>query len=262
MSDTPVSRLTSFDRPVTALVVGASRGIGLGFVRHLLGNDRVTRVFAAGRNPDTAPELRRLADEHGDRLRLLAMDVTDEASVQAAGRIMVNGQRLDLLINCAGVLHDGDSLSPERRLADIDPRNLLRSFEVHALGPALVAKHFSPRFDRKARAVFASLSARVGSIGDNRLGGWYSYRASKSAHNMIIKNLSIELRRKHRGLICVALHPGTVDTHLSRPFQEGVSDGRLFSVDRAVNQLMTVIDELDTNSNGCFYAWDGQEIPW
>ncbi len=244
-------------------MVGASRGIGLGFVRHLIEDPKVARLFAACREPDSTLELKRLADANAKKLRVLSMDVTDEPSVaKAAAEIANESPRLDLLINCAGVLHDEGALAPERRIAEIEPGRLMRSFEVHAVGPALLAKHFAKLFDRRSRAVFASLSARVGSIGDNRLGGWYSYRASKSAHNMIIKNLSIELRRRYRGLICVALHPGTVDTDLSRPFQEGVPAERLFSVDRAVDQLLSVIDGLVADSNGRFYAWDGQEIPW
>ena len=244
-------------------MVGASRGIGLGFVKYLLGDANVAGIVAACRNPGSARDLAELAESDSKRLRVLPLDVTNETSVAAAAeRTAGESHRLDLLINCAGVLHDGGGLFPERRIAEVDGAKLVRSFEVHAVGPALLAKHFAPLFDRSARAVFASLSARVGSIGDNRLGGWYGYRASKAAHNMILRNLSIELRRRFRGLICVSLHPGTVNTALSRPFQEGVPDGRLFSVERAVDQLMAVIDGLDADSNGRFYAWDGQEIPW
>ncbi len=258
-----MAELTSFSSPLTALVVGASRGIGLGFVRHLINDENVAAVIAACRNPQSASELKQIADANEKRLRLRSLDVTDEESVAgAAAELAGEIARLDLLINCAGVLHRGDAIAPERRLAEVESGKLLRSFEVHAVGPALLAKHLSPLFDQKDRAVFASLSARVGSIGDNRLGGWYSYRASKAAHNMILRNLSIELRRRHRGLICVSLHPGTVDTDLSRPFQQGVPAERLFSIDRAVDQLLAVVDALEPDSNGRFYAWDGQEIPW
>lgn len=258
-----MAELTSFSSPLTALVVGASRGIGLGFVRHLIDDENVAAVIAACRSPQSASELKQIADANEKRLRLRSLDVTDEESVAgAAADLSGEIARLDLLINCAGVLHQGDAIAPERRLAEVEAGKLLRSFEVHAVGPALLAKHLSPLFHRKARAVFASLSARVGSIGDNRLGGWYSYRASKAAHNMILRNLSIELRRRHRGIICVSLHPGTVDTDLSRPFQEGVPAERLFTIDRAVDQLLAVIDGLKADSNGRFYAWDGKEIPW
>ena len=257
------SKLQSFSSPITALVVGASRGIGFGFVRRLIEDANIERMVAACRTPDAAPELSLIAGSSDKPFKIVALDVAEENSVVAAASAIAGEiERLDLLINCAGVLHDGDALAPERRIGELEPAKLMRSFEVHALGPALLAKHFSPMFDRRARAVFASLSARVGSIGDNRLGGWYSYRASKAAHNMILRNLSIELRRLHRGLICVSLHPGTVDTDLSRPFQQGVPAKRLFSIDRAVDQLLAVVDGLEPDSNGRFYAWDGQEIPW
>jgi len=138
----------------------------------------------------------------------------------------------------------------------------VRSFRVNALGALLVAKHFQGFFDRNDRVVFASLSARVGSIGDNRLGGWYAYRASKAAQNMITKNLAIELRRRARGVVCVALHPGTVATDLSAPFRGGVPEEKLFDASRAARQLLGVIDSLTPDSNGGFFAWDGEPIPW
>ncbi len=153
-------------------------------------------------------------------------------------------------------------MQPERRLADVDAEAFLRSMRVNALGPLLMAKHFEPLLRSAQRAVFASISARVGSIGDNRLGGWYAYRASKAAQNMVTRNLSIELRRRTRGIICVALHPGTVDTALSEPFQTRVPPDRLFTPDYAAEKLLAVIESLDADSNGRFFAWDGSEIPW
>jgi len=180
----------------------------------------------------------------------------------AAASVAAETARIELIINCAGVLHDGASVQPEKRLADVTPESLERSFAVNAIGPLLVAKHFEALLPRQDRAVFASLSARVASIGDNRLGGWYGYRASKAAQNMITRNLAIELRRRARGIICVALHPGTVDTGLSRPFQGNVPADRLFAPDRAARQLLNVIDGLRAEDNGEFFAWDGQPIPW
>ena len=153
-------------------------------------------------------------------------------------------------------------MRPERRLADVTPEHLQRAFAVNAIGPLLVAKHVQALLPRRDRAVFASLSARVGSIGDNRLGGWYAYRASKAAQNMITLNLSIELRRRARGIICVGLHPGTVDTELSRPFQHNVPADRLFTPQRAARQLLDVIHGLEPADNGGFFAWDAQPIPW
>ena len=254
--------LASFSRPVRALVSGASRGIGLAIVQELLADPAVERVYASSRQGARDARLAALA-AGGDRLHALDMDVTSEPSVQgAAEAVQHDGGRLDLLVNCAGVLHEGERMQPEKRLADVTPESLARSFAVNAIGPLLIAKHFEGQFDRQHRVVFASLSARVGSIGDNRLGGWYAYRASKAAQNMIIHNLSIELRRRARGIICVALHPGTVDTGLSRPFQANVPSERLFTPARAARQLLGVIDGLAPEDNGGFFAWDAQPIPW
>ena len=150
------------------------------------------------------------------------MDVTAEASVAAAAmQIEEKVQCVSLMLCCAGILH-ADSFGPERRLDDINPSTMHAVFAVNAFGPLQIAKHFSRLFDRKARTVLVNLSARVGSIGDNRLGGRYSYRAAKAALNMVTRNLSTGLKRKHQGTICVAMYPGTVDTKLSRPFQRSV----------------------------------------
>lgn len=257
------SVVSAFQEPATALVSGASRGIGLALVKQLLADCSVEHVFASARHARTTGSLADLARVHAARLTPVDMDVTDEPSVCAAARLVAaRSARLDLVMNCAGLLHDGAGIGPERRLADIDPAHIARSFAVNATGPLLVAKHFAPLFPRRDRVVFASLSARVGSIGDNRLGGWYGYRASKAAQNMFTRNLSVELKRRSRGIVCVALHPGTVDTELSRPFQGRVPADRLFTAERAAQQLLEVVNGLGPQDNGAFFAWDGQPIPW
>ena len=261
MSPHPLS-LASFDRPVTALVAGASRGIGLAFVRHLAAGGRVRRIWAGCRNPATATALAELAAAN-DLVRVVALDITDEHSLaEAALAVAAEQEPLDLVINCAGLLHRSAGPQPERRLADVQLDWLLESFAVNGAGPLLLAKHFEHLLPRRERAVFASLSARVGSIGDNRLGGWYAYRAAKAAQNMFIRTLAIELARRARGVICVALHPGTTDTDLSQPFQANVPAGKLFSTERAVVQLLQVIDGLGANDSGGFFAWNGAKIPW
>ena len=253
---------SSFRVPYTAMVQGASRGIGRELVGQLLADPGAGSVIATCRSIDRAAALQDLA-ARDKRLHLLAMDITDEASVMsAASALRAADTKIDLLINCAGVLHDASGMRPERRLADIDPDHLVRGYRVNAIGPLLVAKHFEALLGSNDKAVFASLSARVGSLGDNRLGGWYGYRASKAAQNMITRNLSIELRRRRPRIICVALHPGTVDTDLSAPFQKNVPPTRLFSTERAAHQLLVLIESLDVDSNGRFFAWDGREIPW
>lgn len=249
-------RLMSFDAPVEALVVGASRGIGAEFVRQLASSPDVKRVWAASRRPDPAPS-------PDGRVHPLELDVCDAQSVErAAAGVGAARATLQLVINCAGVLHDGERMRPERRLADVDPDAMLQAYRVNALGPLLVARHFAAHLPRRERAIFASLSARVGSIGDNRHGGWYAYRASKAAQNMITRNLAIELPRRHRGVVCIALHPGTVDTNLSAPFQRNVPEGQLFTCERAVRQMLGHIDAAGRDDQGRFIAWDGQTIPW
>lgn len=244
------------------LVTGASGGIGHALVSALLDQPAVTQVIAGSRAPEQAPALKHLAAQEPQRVQLLPIDVSDEASVaQAAARLAATGARLDLLINCAGLLH-APGLRPERRLEDVRADGLMRSFAVNALGPLLLARHFIPALTQPRQTVFASLSARVGSIGDNRSGGWYAYRASKAAHNQILRCVAIEAARRAPHLLCVALHPGTVDTALSKPFQAGVAPGKLFTPERAAAQLLGVLDQLRPGDSGRFLAWDGQEIPW
>ena len=244
-----------------ALIQGASRGIGLEFVRQLADRPDVARVVASCRDPASAGALRAL--DGNARVEVLAMDVEDEDSIRAAaGQLSEAVSRLDLLINCAGLLHDGGEMAPERRLDQLDPVNLHRSFAVNAIGPALVVKHFRPLLQTSETAVVANISARVGSISDNRLGGWYAYRASKAAQNMLTRSMAIELGRGARPVTLISLHPGTVDTDLSRPFQRNVPDGKLFSAERAVGQLLAIIDGVTPADSGRFFAWDGSEIPW
>ena len=169
---------------------------------------------------------------------------------------------LDLVFVATGILHDGDTLQPEKTWRSLDPAALRRSFDINCIGPTLVAKHLLPLLRRDRKAVFAALSARVGSIADNQLGGWYGYRASKAALNMTIRTLAIELARRNPSAVCVGLHPGTVDSELSRPFQRGVPADRLFSPERAAAQLLAVIDDLTPQSSGRLFAWDGSEIPF
>jgi len=261
MSDTPSPSL--LPPSAAALVQGASRGVGLALARRLIEQSEVGRVFASCRDPENAGELNALAVTHPERLRMIALDVEDEASIAAAASaVAACSERLALLINCAGVLHAPGGMQPERRLADVDAEAFMHSVRVNTLGPLLMAKHFERCFHARERAVYANISARVGSIGDNRLGGWYGYRASKAAQNMVTRTLAIELRRRSRGVICVALHPGTVDTDLSRPFQGRVPTGKLFSTGEAAARLLAVVQSLREDSNGKFYAWDGSEIPW
>jgi NAD(P)-dependent dehydrogenase (short-subunit alcohol dehydrogenase family) len=195
------------------------------------------------------------------RLELLTLDLRDERTIaSAAEKVGRATDRVDLVINVAGVLH-GPSFGPEKKLAQVEPEALRTVFEVNAFGPLLVAKHFHGFLRHGERAVFASLSARVGSITDNRLGGWYAYRSSKAAQNMITKTLSIELSRLAPAAIVVGLHPGTVDTDLSKPFQRNVPAGKLLSVEESAASMLAVLDGLTPAATGRVFDYRGEEVP-
>ena len=166
---------------------------------------------------------------------------------------------LDLVIATTGMLHDAQQ-NPERALKELDPAALARSFAINSIAPAIVAKHLIPKMPRDRRAVFAVLGARVGSIGDNRTGGWHGYRASKAALVMLVKTIAVETARSRPQAIIVSLHPGTVDTGMSKPFQANVAPESLFTPDVAAGHLLRVIDELTSADSGGHFAWDGTRI--
>jgi NAD(P)-dependent dehydrogenase (short-subunit alcohol dehydrogenase family) len=212
-----------------AVVIGASGGIGSALVDGL-----------ADRGAETVHALSR--SESGSRrpnVRQGRIDIQEEASISAAATAIAEDGPIDLVLVATGLLHD-EGLQPEKTYRSLSSDALARYFAVNATGPALVAKHFLPLLPRQGRAVFACLSARVGSIGDNRLGGWYGYRASKAALNMLMKTLAIELSRTAPDAICIALHPGTVDTALSLPFQRSASS--LVAPNVAAENLLRVIE--------------------
>ena len=245
--------LESFEAPLTAAVIGASGGIGAALVDALTTHPRVDRVFAFARRPEHAPAA----------VATTALDLCDEPSIAgAAALVEAEQKRLDLVIVATGVLHDGDGLAPEKTWRHLEAEALARSFAVNTIGPALVAKHFLPLLARDRKAAFAALSARVGSIEDNRIGGWYGYRSSKAALNMMLRTLAIELGRRNPGALCVGLHPGTVDTALSAPFQSGVPEHKLFAPTRAAERLLAVLDGLEASDSGGLFAWDGARIPF
>ena len=245
-----------------ALIVGASQGIGLGFVRALLQQDNIINIYATYRNPETAGELFALEQQYGDCLKCLQVDITQESQIATAlQQIKDEVHQLHLAIYCVGVLHSR-SLSPEKSLRQIDPEKLIYSFQVNSIGAVLLAKHLMPLFNKSDRSIFAAISAKVGSIGDNRLGGWYGYRASKAALNMFLKTTAIEYSRRCPKTIVVALHPGTTDTRLSQPFQKNVPPGKLFPVEHTVNLLSRVISGLEIKDSGEFFSWDGTQLPW
>lgn len=234
-----------------AVVVGATGGLGAALLAELERDPRYGRLLGLSRNP---------ASPTGGRFVPGYIDVTDEASIEAAAAQAKTLGTVRLVIVASGMLHD-NAAQPERTWAELRPEALMKLFSVNAIGPALVARHFLPLLPRTGRSVFASISARVGSIEDNRLGGWHSYRASKAALNMLLKTFSIELKRRAPSAICVGLHPGTVDTALSKPFQGSVAPGKLFSPNQSAAHLLRVIDQLTPADSGGVFAWDGSRIP-
>ncbi len=242
--------LTSFESPVDALVVGANGGLGHAFVKALLQDGNVRSVNAWSRT--------KWSGEHA-KLTSSALDPCDETEVRDAISAL---DWLTLVIVATGILHDRHGLSPERSYKALDPQHMVESLRINVILPAIIAKHTIPKLPRKERAVFSALSARVGSIADNRLGGWYSYRSAKAALNQIIKCLSIETRRTHPHAVCLGLHPGTVDTGLSQPFQQSMATHhKLFKPAEAVENLLRVIDESRPDQSGSVIAWDGTPVP-
>lgn len=253
-----------------SMVQGASRGIGLEFVRQLLENSKKGHVVATCRNPKEATSLINLKNSFSERLFIQKLDVTDETTIEeSAESVRERYGSLNLLINATGILSIPGVLQPETTLNKVEKSSLMLAYEVNAVGPILVMKHMWPLLKagggngtEREVAVVANLSARVGSIGDNKLGGWHSYRASKTALNQLTKNVSVELGRRKDPVVCILLHPGTVDTDLSRPFQRNVPEGKLFTKEYAVQKLLHIINNAKKQDNGKFFAWDGQEIPW
>ncbi|MCP9839520.1 SDR family oxidoreductase [Synechococcus sp. J7-Johnson] len=237
-----------------ALVVGGG-GIGQALLQALAQRAPALRLWATSRRP--WPAGRVVPPE-----RVLGLDLTDDSSLEAcARRLQEEDVQLRLVINTAGLLHDGD-LQPEKRLQQLQRSSLERLFSVNAYGPALLARSLEPLLPRQEPVHFASLSARVGSIGDNQLGGWYGYRAAKAAQNQLLRCLALEWERR-LPLACVSLlHPGTTATALSEPFRRSVPAEQLFKPERAANQLLDVIAAQGPAHSGRFLAWDGTTIPW
>lgn len=230
---------------------GAAGGIGAAFVRALLDDPHCATVFGGARRPL----------EPAQRFQPFHFDLQDESTIAAAFQTMANGGPVDLVIVATGMLHDG-AVKPEKTIRNLDAEALTRSFAINTIGPALIAKHALAQLPRDRKAVFAALSARVGSISDNHSGGWYAYRAAKAALNQMIRTAAIECAAKNKHAVCVALHPGTVDTAMSKPFQAGVAAEKLFTPDYSAHRLLSVIDALTPADSGGFFAWDGAPIAY
>lgn len=231
--------LQSLPSDYRALVIGARGAIGAALLAELRADPRCAQVLGLHRRSQPA------------------LDLQDEAGVAEAAASLAGQGPFHLIINAAGLLH-GPDLMPEKKLGDLQLEQLRAVFAVNTFGPALLLRHFAPLLDRHCGRL-AMLSAKVGSIGDNRLGGWYSYRASKAALNMLVKTAAIELRRSHPGVAVLALHPGTVSSALSAPFR-GAEIGR--AAGTAAAELLRVIDGLGPADSGGFFSYSGESLPW
>lgn len=236
-----------------AVVFGAAGGIGAALCAQLRDSGRYVTIYAGARQPVMA------ADE---AMRGFPFDLTDESSIAQAASDIGQAGPVDLVIVATGILRDAEQPMPEKSWRAIDPTAMARMFAINTIGPALIAKHFLPLMARDRRAVFALLSARVGSITDNRLGGWHSYRASKAALNMLVRNFAIEFATRNKSGIVVAIHPGTVDTALSKPFQQGVPTAKLFPPERSAAHILAAIDRFSPEDSGGLFAWDFARLPY
>jgi NAD(P)-dependent dehydrogenase (short-subunit alcohol dehydrogenase family) len=232
-----------------AIVVGGSGGIGNAFVQYLNEHSGFDIISTYSRHqPETKIP----------SVNYQQLDITDESAVESFCKAIDD---LGLFINAAGFLHT-NQFSPEKSTRHINKDYFMESMAINALPTLMFSRYLASKFRHKQPAVFATVSARVGSIEENHLGGWYSYRASKAALNQVLKTLSIEWRRNLPNVCVAALHPGTIDTGLSRPFQKNVPEGQLFTAEQSVSYMMNVIETLKPELTGKFWSFDGSGLPW
>ena len=230
-------------------IIGTTGSIGKAFLEYYLSDDNTDKVYSISRSRNGIED-RKIID-----LNLNFTDKNDYHTLSSS----IPKDSLDRVIIASGVLHDGD-LQPEKTISSIDLDNFQKVFNVNTFAPALLLKVFFPLIKRNSDALIGVLSARVGSISDNRIGGWYAYRASKAALNMIIKTAAIELERRDKTAKIIGLHPGTVDTNLSKPFQGGTPEEKIFTPEQSIDYLTKVIDSSTPQDTGKVFDWQGKEI--
>jgi NAD(P)-dependent dehydrogenase (short-subunit alcohol dehydrogenase family) len=238
------------ESPQRIIVVGASGGIGQALTRALLDRYPAAEIWAT--------RYRSAAPFEQERLRWVQLDVRDPSAIETWA---AEFDRVDWVLNCAGFLH-GSAGGPEKTIRSIEADFLLENIKLNTLPTLLLARYLAAALKQSGAPLLATVSARVGSIEDNRLGGWYSYRISKAALNMALKTLSIEWKHSHPRGCVAALHPGTNDTALSKPFQANVPPGNLFEPAYTANMFVTLLSRLEPADSGRFWAWDGNQIPW
>lgn len=235
------------------VVFGAGGGLGQALTQRLAQVYEQQQIIAVSRQAVT---------ERLPGVQYVTLGDYSEATIGSwASEFSNSGATLDGVISTIGMLHD-EATFPEKQLADVDEHNLEKLFHVNAVVPLLILKHCQPLFDRKREAFFVQLSAKVGSTEDNYLGGWYSYRASKAALNMLLKTASIEIKRRYKKLIVAAVHPGTTDTQLSAPFQKRVPEDKLYSTELSAQRIVRVIEGLTVDMSGGLFHWDGTRLPY
>tara|TARA_B100001094_G_C18155635_1_gene786263 strand:- start:846 stop:1565 length:720 start_codon:yes stop_codon:yes gene_type:complete len=231
-------------------IVGSSSAIGHALAEHISNTLPDVALHTFSRQSFTPLK---------ENWRHYFVDYIDESSLADAAKRATEKEKFDLIVVTTGILHNAD-IQPEKSMRDLNAEHFSHIISVNTIVPALIAKHFLPHLTKERRAVFAALSARVGSLSDNKTGGWHAYRASKVALNMLIKNFAIEMRRTHKQAIIAGLHPGTVDSPLSKPFQAHVPKDKLFTPAFSAERLFHVITQLKTENSGHCFAWDGKEI--
>ncbi|WP_026340648.1 SDR family NAD(P)-dependent oxidoreductase [Thioalkalivibrio sp. ALJT] len=234
--------MESLQTPYRAVVIGATGGLGTAFIHHLEQDPDCGHVIGLHRHSDPP------------------LDLLDEGSIQhAAARLLEQAPEWDLILDATGILTI-DGHGPEKRLRELEPEIMAHAFAINAIGPALLFKHLAPLLPRTRKGIFATLSARVGSIADNHLGGWLSYRASKAALNQIVRTTALELRFSHRQAVIVALQPGTCATRLSEPYRKRAPE--VLAPETATDALLQVLDGLDASNSGTFFDFEGQRLPF
>ena len=230
-------------------VIGSSGAIGRAFVDHYINDLSINSIFSFSRSS---------IGIDNNKVKHFLIDIENESSIKDAAK-SVEETNFDEIIIASGLLHTNE-FGPEKSIKDLKADNILKVLNVNTVGPAIIGKYFLPLLNKDNKSVMAFLSARVGSISENKLGGWYSYRASKSALNQVIKTFSIELKRTNPKAIIIGLQPGTVDSELSAPFKRSASNNKLFSAEYSVSKLLGVIERADESSSGNLISWDGEII--
>ena len=235
----------------TVAIIGSSGAIGNSICKILLTEYPIKKLYKFSR---------KVEEEDTNKIKNIAMDIENEDSIKESLKHLPVDIKFDLIFIATGILHNKNEIFPEKSIKDLNTAMFQKVLLVNTIGPSLIGKYFIPFLKKDVKSIFAILSARVGSISDNRLGGWYSYRASKAALNQVIKNFSIEIKRTNPNAIFVGLQPGSVKSSLSKPFEKNINKEKLFSADFSAKTLLKLIDSLEYKDSGKLFSWNGEEI--